>query len=204
MISVKVDSQEFPADISSVSTMGDLIELVKASIDPDSIIVDMQLGGQSLSEADWRAPLNVHRNVLLEIKTGDKREYLLERLGVAEHYLAQIIDQFDTAGANYRDGHAESANTTLATAVDDLLAFVNWYLTLLSVEAVQLEPQIEEFNTHINAIQQICEQLLQQQMFQSWWALGETITARLTPQLQALKRFCEQTSEHAAKSLSAS
>lgn len=199
MIDVKVDGQAFAADVSSMSTMGDLIELIKASIDPDTIITQMILSGKPLSDADWRSPLNAHRDAILEIATGDKHAYLIERMGTAEHYLTQIVEEFTQSANGYREGKQEDANALLASSVDDLLAFVNWYLTLLSVEPVQMQREIETFNTHIQSIQEICQQLLQQQMFQSWWALGETITAKLIPELQSLKEFCAANAQRVNK-----
>ncbi len=194
MIDVKVDGQNFTADMGSVGTMGDLVELVKASIDPDTIITQMVLEGKPLADDDWRSPLHSHGSATLEIATGEKEKYLLERMATAESYLAQIIEEFSQVAGDYSDGKSDEANTMLAVAVDDLLAFVNWYLTLLSVEPVRMQTEIEAFNVHIMSTQEICQQLLQQQMFQSWWALGETIGAKLIPELESLKQFCEANS----------
>ncbi len=191
MIDVKVDGQNFAADIASVGTMGDLIELVKASIDPDTIITQMTLEGKPLADSDWRSPLHSYAESTLEIATGEKGQYVVERMSMAADYVTQIVQEFMQSAGDYRDGKNEEANTMLAGAVDDLLAFVNWYLTLLSVDPDGLLAEIEQFNTHIQSIQEICQQLLQQQMFQSWWALGETIQAKLIPELESLKAFCE-------------
>lgn len=191
MITVKVDSQDFPADISHLRTMGDLVELVKATIDPDSIITSMALAGQPITEADWQAPLTSHSQGVLEIATGEKKQYIADRLSSAEHYLFQILDEFNQASQKYSQGDSTEANTLLSTAVEDLLAFINWYLALLSVDPISFKNEIESFNTYIKDIQVICEQLVQQQMFQSWTALGETIKSKLEPSLHNLKRFCE-------------
>jgi hypothetical protein len=191
MISVKVDSQDFPADISHLRTMGDLVELIKATIDPDSIITSMALAGQPITEADWQAPLTSHAQGVLEIATGEKKQYISDRLASAEHYLFQILDEFNQASAKYGEGSSNEANTLLSTAVEDLLAFINWYLALLSVDPISFKDEIESFNVYIKDIQVICEQLVQQQMFQSWTALGETIRTKLEPELSNLKRFCE-------------
>lgn len=192
MISVKVDNQDFITDIGELKTMGDLIELIKATIDPDCIITSLTLAGEPLKDSDWRVPLSVHGEGVLEVTTGDKNEYLSDRLATAENYLSQIIDEFARASELYRSGSVDEANTTLATAVDDLLAFVNWYLALLSVKPEQVASQIQEFDSQIREIKDVCEQLLQQQMFQSWVILGETLQSRLEPQLMKLKSFCER------------
>lgn len=193
MITVKVDTQDLLAEIGELKTMGELIELIKASIDPDSIITSISLGGNPLSESDWRVPLSVHSQSTLEVTTGSKEGYMRERLALAGDYLSQIIDEFRDASAKYLAGNSTDANTVLSGAVDDLLAFVNWYLALLSVEAESLEPTIVEFERRMSEIRDVCEQLLQQQMFQSWQALGEILQNKLEPELNKLKVFCEDT-----------
>lgn len=193
MITIMVDGQVLPADASSMRTMQDLVELIKATIDPDKIITSLTLEGAVLSDADWQGALTMHRGKTLEVSTGRKQEYLVGRLNSASDYLSRIIAGFEKAGESYRNGDSDGGNSALATSVDDLLAFINWYMALLSIDADRLVGPINEFNDHILGVQETCEQLLQQQMFQSWWALGETLRAKLEPKLAALQQFCQQT-----------
>ena len=190
MITVRVDSHDLPADIGSLKTMGDLIELVKASIDPEVIITSLNIGGKPLSEQDWQMPLSVHRDTILEITTGDKGAYVTERLGQSEEHLTHIIAEFEQSSSHFRSSEADNGNRLFATAVDDLLAFLNWYVSLLALEGNAREAQLTQFQAQLGAIKDTCDQLVQQQMYHSWWALGETLQSKLLPLLLQMKEFC--------------
>ena len=199
MISVLVDGQPFPGDISEVKTIANLIELVKLTIDPSSIITEMRLNEKSLSEVDWRSSLITLAGSTLEVNTGTKNDYVHDRLDQAEELVRQIITEFSEAGDKFRMGQAGPANQSFVGAVRDLNAFVSWYQTILSLAPEQLEKQVIEFTNHVISIQGVCEQLLQQQLYQSWWALGETVKDRLEPQLQELRDFCVRSSHSAVQ-----
>ena len=199
MISVLIDGRPFPGDISEVKTIANLIELIKLTIDPSRIITELRLNGNSLSEVDWRTPLVTLAGSTLEISTGTKNDYVHDRLGQAEELVRQIITEFSEAGEKFRLGQAGPANQRFVGAVRDLNAFVSWYQTILSLAPEQLEKQVVEFTNHVVSIQGVCEQLLQQQLYQSWWALGETVKGRLEPQLQELRDFCVRSSQDAVQ-----
>ena len=76
MITVKVDGQVLPLELSGIRTMGELVELIKMNIDPDSVISARTIGGRDLVESDWRAPLSVHGGARLEIATATKQQFL--------------------------------------------------------------------------------------------------------------------------------
>ncbi len=190
MITVNVDGQPFSADVTQVRSMADLIELVKTVIDPDSIIVSLALDGKPLSDADWRMPLNGQTKSQLEICTGNPELYVRERLEGAASYLTEIIDEFSLSSASYLTAVYESGNQKLAKAVHDLGAFVNWYSSLLGINPAQYASASQDFESRIRQIKLICDQLVQQQMFQSWILLGETIKSRLVPELEKLRAFC--------------
>jgi hypothetical protein len=194
MISVMVDGERLEAPLDGIKTMGELIELVKATIDPDTIIVELKLEGKPLLDSDWRVPLSVHSDSMLEISTGDKQAYFRERLHSAEGYLERIMAGFSRASDSYASCAYDEANQLFKSSVDDLLAFVNWYVNLLSVSPEDTEAELGIYEGHIRSIQSTCEQLLQQQMFQSWSMLGETLEKRLNPELALLREFCRETS----------
>ena len=199
MISVLVDGKPFPGNISEVRTIANLIELIKLTIDPNSIITEMRLNGKFLDEVEWRASLVSLVGSTFEINTGSKNDYVHDRLTQAEELVRQIIVEFSDAGEKFRLGQAGPANQSFVGAVRDLNAFVSWYQTILSLAPEQLEKQVIEFTNHVHSIQSVCEQLLQQQLYQSWWALGETVKGRLEPQLQELRDFCQRSSHTTAQ-----
>ncbi|MEI7489443.1 MAG: hypothetical protein WCJ72_18910, partial [Chryseobacterium sp.] len=46
-------------------------------------------------------------------------------------------------------------------------------------------------------IGEVCQKICQQQLYQSWWALGETIEKELEPKLDQLETFCRRFQESA-------
>lgn len=190
MIQVKVNEQNLMADVSSLKTLGDIIELVKAMIDPDDIITNMLISGKVIVDADWRSPLTAFQNDTLEFSTGDRNEYVRQRFHAAEGFVSHIIEEFSRAADIYKQGASENANQTLAYSVDDLLAFINWYMSILAFFPHGMEKETEEFDSQVKELQVICEKIVQQQMFYSWWALGEMLKTELIPQLVSLKEFC--------------
>lgn len=192
MIKVIIDGSQLLADLGQVRTMPELVELVKATIDPDSIITTIMLNGKSLSDADWRTPLSVLSSSVLEISTGSKEQYLYERLTAAERYLDQIIGEFAEAADHYLSGRTDEANQMLAKAVEDLQAFLNWYATLLVIEDRQTDGSKEELDSLVRGLRQTCENLLESQLYQSWQVLGQVLNEDLNPKLHRLKGFCQE------------
>lgn len=190
MIQVHVDGAPLSADFGGMNTMGDLLELVKASIDPDTIITAIELNGETLSESEWNLPLSAHRDRTLQIKTGTKREYLGERLLLSRDIVEQIVAEFADAGDAYRKGFSPDGNTKLSRAVDDLGAFVTWYDSILDMCGTEVQDGRKQFLAFVTSLQQVCESILQQQLFNSWWVLSETINKRLNPQLEEIKTLC--------------
>ncbi len=190
MIRLMVDGQDWSSKISGVRTMPELVELVKANIDPEKIVTAMAINGQNLTDADWRAPLVVQGESQMEILTGSKESYVQDRLGVAISVVEEIIEEFHRARSLYQDGVSREGNMSFSKAVGDLRAFFNWYFSVLDLANTKAESQKETFKSQVSEISSVCEQMLQQQMYQSWWALGQTLEAKLEPQLGTLKTSC--------------
>jgi hypothetical protein len=84
----------------------------------------------------------------------------------------------------------------LKIAVDTLRAFFEWYGTLM-----QLVPEGErtriDISSQVREISEICKRICQQQLYQSWWALGESLEKELEPQLDRLEDTCRRTAKQA-------
>jgi hypothetical protein len=190
MMNIQVDGSPLQMDLGGIKTMGDLLELVKTSIDPDTMIISIEFEGRPLADSDWTLPLSNQRGRTLEIKTGTKRSYLSERFSASAAIVEQIVNEFADAGDSYRSGMSPDGNVKLGRAVDDLGAFVNWYSSLLSMDQEALRKQSELFTAQVDGLQAICEQILQQQLYNSWWVLAETIQSRLNPKLEEIRSLC--------------
>ncbi len=192
MITVQIDNNRTITDIGGIRTMPDLVEFIKANIDPDRIITELTLLGRKLSDADWRAPLSVQGNGVLQVTTGSKTEYCIERLTFAVACLEQICFEFSEAEQKLSLGDTGQGNVVLGGAVADLNAFIGWYNTLLTLIGEEHASRREAFQNSLTTLLSTCERLLQQQLYQSWWAISETIRGQLSPQLKQLGSFCEE------------
>ena len=102
--------------------------------------------------------------------------------------------EFREGRKSFQEGSMQAGNQKLLSAVNTLQAFFEWYGTLIELLP---EDQKDNFriNSHIDAIAGICKRICQQQLYQSWWALGETIQKELEPKLDELETFCRKFSQ---------
>lgn len=198
MLNVLVDGQPLSTNVGAVRSMPDLIELIKASIDPDTIIASVSLNGQVLSEADWRAPLSVQGNGSLEVVTTTREQFVADRLQSSMDVVQHVILEFVKAREHFEGNDARDGNKALGTAIVDLKAFLDWYNSVLTMLPASFENERETYMNHVRTIAGTCEQILQQQLFQSWWALSQTLEGKLEPQLNELRTLCEKVSQESA------
>lgn len=190
MIRVLVNEQPMPIDLGSVKMMGELIELIKASIDPDALIMSITLNGEELTDGDWRSPLSTFSGRTLALTTASRDEFIATRLDVAALYIERIRSEFAGAKDSFKKGVSSEAHTSLSQAVQDLKAFTDWYGTIVAMLPTGKEGEVTNYKEQIKRITEVCEQLLQQQLYRAWWALAETIERKLDPELERLKGCC--------------
>ncbi|MCB0345919.1 MAG: hypothetical protein KDD66_12440 [Bdellovibrionales bacterium] len=190
MVRVKINGEQELSDIGTINTMADLVELIKAQIDPDSIITSLVLEGKELSDADWRVPLSVQGDAMLEVTTGSKEDYVSERLSQAGGYLEQIAEQLQVSAQLFRQGSNEDANNSFSQSMDDLKAFFNWYSAVLQVLAETAEQDVNSYSEKITPILQISEEIVQHQLHQSWILMADVIDGKLVPHLEEIRSFC--------------
>ncbi len=190
MFTVHLNGSEFPAPVAGLRNIAEVVELVKASIDPDSIIVDLQLNGQSLQEPDWQNSLAAHQSSVLEVATGRKEDFVSDRLAQSPQIVDMVLGRFQEARSSFSTGAVSAGNTTLGGALRDLKAFLDWYNTVLQMMPAHWQAHKDTFLAQISTLNKTCEEMMQQQLYQSWWAIGETIQNKLAPQLTDLKRLC--------------
>lgn len=190
MLTILVNGDPFPVDVRSVRTMADLVELVKANIDPEFIITDMALGGQTLTDSDWRLPLVAQGEKTLEFVTGSKGQYVEERLSLVVPYLENIEAQFAFARTYFQSGVVTTANTSLSKALSDLRAFIDWYATLLELMPENAGSEKQALFQEIKDLTTTSELMLQQSMRQLWSVVALTIENKLEPQLSQFRARC--------------
>lgn len=183
MITVRLNGSAINSGQEGLRTLGDLVEIVKAQIDPKTIITEMLFNGELVDEQAWRRPLTQMGVGTLDVTTGDKERYCSERLSLAPHYLRKITEEFVEARQVFQEGNSAKGNDLLKVAVEDLNAYVGWLAALLALEP-QVSPQfIENVHQNIETITKVGERLVQHMLYQSWWAVGQTIESDLEPAL---------------------
>lgn len=189
MVSVKVNGQESSLAANELSKIADIIELIKASIDPDHIITGILLNGRDLAEQDWTAHTNQYETCILEIETGRPEEYVTDRLSSAAAIVRSCYIEFRDARKCFQQGDMTKGNQLLVGAVNTAKAFFEWYASLLELATPEKKPEYD-ITEQVKEITAICKRICQQQLYQSWWALGETLEKELEPKLDKLEDFC--------------
>jgi hypothetical protein len=190
MINVTVDGRPLSYQIDSTKSLGDLLELVKSTIDPDSIITKILLDEKQLSDSDWKIPLAKQGGKSLEIVTGTKQVYVDERLSSASLYLDKIIRSYAQSRILFKNGDVQPGNSALSAAVQDTQAFIDWYQTILQLIDNPPEAEVVKFEEAVMQLTDTCEQVLQQQLYRSWWQLADLLERKLEPQLEQIKYAC--------------
>ncbi len=188
MVSVRINGEESPVGSNAALKIADLVELIKAQIDPDHMITGILLDGKELEDQDWSASTSQYGTAIFEVITGTPESFVNDRLDKSSEIIRECYMEFRDARKSFQDGKMLQGNQKLVKAVNTLKSFFEWYSTLaeLSGEAKRKEMDI---TPQVSEISEICKRICQQQLYQSWWALGETIGKELEPKLDKLEDF---------------
>jgi hypothetical protein len=155
------------------------------------MITVIQVDGQDVSDDDWFKPVSQVPGEILEICTGRPEEYVSARIQEASGVVRSCYFEFRDARKGFQDGDMQIGNKRLKVAVETLRAFFEWYGTLLQLvpegkrSRLDISPQVVE-------ISETCKKICQQQLYQSWWALGESLEKDLEPKLDKLEDACRR------------
>jgi hypothetical protein len=149
------------------------------------------IDGRELNDEEWDQTVSHFSCDSLEILTGSPDSYVGEKLQDASRVVRSCFFEFRDARKGFQDGDNVIGNRRLKVAVDTLRAFFDWYGTLTQLvsetkrKSLDLTPQVTE-------IADTCKKICQQQMYQSWWALGESLEKELEPKLDKLEDACRR------------
>jgi len=85
----------------------------------------------------------------------------------------------------------QGGNQRLVQAVNTAKAFFDWYATIVELAPTEHKKRYD-INPQVTEISTICKTICQQQLYQSWWALGETLEKQLEPKLDKLEDHLRQ------------
>ncbi len=191
MIRVRVNGNYADIPMASVPRFTDLVEFLKSQIDPDHMITTLLLDGRELTDDEWNQNVSSLMGDTLDVTTGHPEAYVADRMQDASRVVRSCFYEFRDARKGFQDGDTVTGNKRLKIAVDTLKAFFEWYGTLVQLvsetkrEKLDISPQVVE-------ISESCKKICQQQLYQSWWALGESLEKDLEPKLDKLEDACRR------------
>jgi hypothetical protein len=191
MLRVAINGRCVEMNLNNVPRFTDLLELVKAQIDPEHMITAITIDGRELNDEEWGYTMQQLQGDTLAIETGHPEVYVAEKMQDASRVVRSCFFEFRDARKGFQDGDTVSGNKRLKVAVDTLKAFFDWYGTLVQLvsgpkrEKLDISPQVLE-------ISETCKKICQQQQYQSWWALGESLEKDLEPKLDKLEDACRR------------
>lgn len=200
MKSVIINGQESGINGEGLPRVSDLIELIKNSIDPDHMITSLLIDGRELAEEDWGAVTSRFETSIIEVETGSPESFFHGRLTSAPDVIQNCFLNFRAARKLFQQGLSQEGNQRIVIAVNTLQAFFEWYTALLELLSEHERPQYK-LEGELESITTACKKICQQQLYQSWWALAESIEQELEPALDALEDklslFIRRTAEQA-------
>ena len=192
MVAVRINGEESGVNGSTLAKLTDLIELVKSEIDPEHIITGILIDGRELEDADWVAQLSrYNETTILEIQTATPSEFVSTRMRTAADVVSRCFFKVRDARKGFQTGDHVDGNRKLVEAVKTLKAFVDWYGSILAVTPAEERTRYDN-KADVDKIAATCTQICQQQLYQSWWALGETLQSQLEPELDKLEDTCRK------------
>jgi hypothetical protein len=191
MVQVIINGEAAGIQAEGLSKVADLIELVKASIDPEHMITDIRIDGQNIKDDMWYASTSSIKTSILEVNTNTPQVYIEERIAQAPSVIQACFLQFRDARKSFQAGKSTIGNQKLVTAVDTLRTFFNWFAT---IQALMTEAQKKRYdiNSYVEEILVICKNINQHQLYHSWWAIGEALEKELEPMLDKLEDFLRE------------
>ncbi|MCB0338767.1 MAG: hypothetical protein KDD53_04140 [Bdellovibrionales bacterium] len=188
MVAIRINGEESPISAKNMPTLASVVELVKTSIDPEHMITSIKLNGEFLSDEDWTKDLGTETTWVLEVDTGTPEDYVRYRVKLCPKIVQNVEMTFKDSRELFQKGEMDEANKILIVAVNDLKAFFQWYGALVELVAGPLRSDFN-IDSQMEELTEICKRICQQQLYQSWWALSETLENDLEPQLSKLESF---------------
>jgi hypothetical protein len=189
MLQIMVDNTELKLEISRMRTMAELVEYIKSSIDPDTIILSLTRDELPLSDNDWSVPLTSFGESKVEVMTGSKMEFVQDRLKMSESLVDQIYESFTDLSKLFKHGMEDQAHEPFAHSLNDLNAFVGWLYSVFSVDAELFGDEIIEFEGIVDDLKKICVDIQRYQMQQAWWNIGDVLDLKVISNLEQMKEL---------------
>lgn len=191
MKKVTINGRYVDLCLTNISQFTDLLELIKAQIDPEHMITAITIDGRDPTDEEWGGTVAQLQGEVLEIRTGHPDTYVSEKLQDASRVVRSCFFEFRDARKGFQDGDTIAGNKRLKVAVETLRAFFDWYGTLSQLVSETKRGKLD-ISPQVTEISETCKKICQQQLYQSWWALGESLEKELEPKLDKLEDACRR------------
>jgi len=186
MLQVMVDNNELSFEASRLGTVGELIDYIKANIDPDAIILSLTKDESPLSDNDWLMPLASFKESKFEIVTGSKVDFIRNRLEMVDSLVMEICENISNISNSFKRGLENQAHESFASSLNDLNAFVTWLHSIYLIDEEMFSSNIKEFEKIIEDLKGTCLDIQTCQMQQSWWNLGDILDVKVIATLNKI------------------
>jgi hypothetical protein len=181
-----VDNNELSFEASRLGTVGELIDYIKANIDPDAIILSLTKDESPLSDNDWLMPLASFKESKFEIVTGSKVDFIRNRLEMVDSLVMEICENISNISNSFKRGLENQAHESFASSLNDLNAFVTWLHSIYLIDEEMFSSNIKEFEKIIEDLKGTCLDIQTCQMQQSWWNLGDILDVKVIATLNKI------------------
>ncbi len=186
-----INGSDAALKVDNLLRVSDVIELIKASIDPEHMIANILIDGKELTDTDWTAPVAQFGTAIVEIDTLTPKDFVDMRMAMSASVVRECFMQFRDSRKLFQAAQMQDGNKRLIQAVNTAQAFFEWYGSLMELVPSDGRPRYDITN-QVQDITTVCKRICQQQLYQSWWALGETLEKELEPKLDKLEDFCRK------------
>jgi hypothetical protein len=186
MVAVRVNGSEAEFPTGRLQKLTELIEFLKTSIDPSHMITAIRIDGRELDEQDWSASLGAYETAIMEVETDTPENFVAARIEKAPEVVRSMYLLFRDSRKAFQSGDMQLGNRRMIEAVNTARAFFEWYNSLLTLMPEESKSAFD-INPQVREISEVCKRLSQQQLYQSWWALSETLEKELEPKLDGLE-----------------
>lgn len=188
---VSLNGATLPVQLRGVTKFTELVELVKATIDPEHMIVSILVNGAEASDEVWSGNIVQLGGATIDFLTDTPLNFVETRFALSADTINAAYLQVRDARKLFQSGDNASGNQNLLGAIRILQAFFEWYSTILELVPAP-HKSTYDIDAQVKDISEVCKRLCQQQLYQSWWAMGETIEKQLEPKLDALETHCRR------------
>lgn len=189
MPQVILDNAEVNFEFSRLRTVGELIEYIKTSIDPDAIILSLTKDDEPLNDSDWMMPLQAFNESRFDITTGSKNDFIKQRLEMVDDLIEELYLNFSEIIKLFKHGAEQEAHEPFSATLNDLNAFVGWLHSIYSVDEETFQLEASQYEKVIEDLKIACVDIQSYQIQQSWWNLGDVLDLKVLSILEQIKEI---------------